>query len=50
MQIELANALGIRRQALGTYESGRSEPTYAILRKISRHYKVSIDYLLDNKY
>jgi len=50
MQIELANALGISRQALGTYESGRSEPTYAILRKISRHYKVSIDYLLDNKY
>jgi FixJ family two-component response regulator len=49
MQIELAESLNITRQALGTYESGRSEPTYELLKKIARHYNVSIDYLLDYK-
>lgn len=50
LQSDLANILGVSRQSIGGYESGRAEPSYNILKLISKHYKVSIDFLLDNKF
>lgn len=48
LQADLASVLGVSRQAIGSYESGRSEPNFDVLKIISKHYKVSIDYLLGN--
>jgi FixJ family two-component response regulator len=49
LQKDLADVLGVTNQAISAYESGRNEPGYKILKKISKHYGVSIDYLLSNK-
>jgi len=42
----MADALQIKRGRYEPYESGKSEPPYEMLIKISRHYSISIDLLL----
>jgi len=45
-QKDLANFLGVSRQTVANYETGKHEPDFETLKKIADHYKVSIDYLL----
>jgi len=48
-QQDMADLLGITRQAYGRYESGQSEPDIENLRKLAKFFDVSIDYLLDGQ-
>ena len=41
-----ANALYISRSALSQYETGKSFPNFAVLERMSKHFDVSIDYLI----
>lgn len=45
-QQDTAEKLEIKRSRFEPYESGKIEPPYEILRKISRHFGISIDLLL----
>lgn len=45
-QKDIAEHLGITRQAVAFYELGKREPDYQILRKLADYFGVSIDYLL----
>lgn len=45
-QLEVAEAIGISRAALGYYESGKRKPDADIIRKLCEYYHVSSDYLL----
>lgn len=45
-QQQMADSLEIKRGRYEPYESGKIEPPFEILRKISRHFGVSIDLLL----
>lgn len=45
-QFDLADKLGIPRSTLGEYERGNTEPSIALLRKISGVFEVSLDQLL----
>ncbi len=45
-QQQTADNLEIKRGRYEPYESGKTEPPYEILKKISRHYSISIDLLL----
>ena len=45
-QEELADTLGVSRQAVGKWETGQSFPEICTLVKISDHYKISLDRLL----
>ena len=45
-QQEVADYLGISRQAYGNYESGKREPDYETLLKLGEYFNCSIDYLL----
>ena len=47
-QQDLANYLGISRQAYANYENGNREPDFRTLTKLSCYFNVSIDYLLGN--
>ena len=49
-QYDLSKALQISPSAIGMYETGKRSPDYDTLKKISRLFDVSIDYLLDNNY
>ncbi|MCX8130396.1 MAG: helix-turn-helix domain-containing protein [Clostridia bacterium] len=42
----IAEFLGITRQAIASYELGKREPDYDILRKLADYFGVSVDYLL----
>jgi len=44
----LAKVLGISRQAYMKYESGEVEPSVEVVRRLSKIYKVSYAYLIDN--
>jgi len=44
----LAKVLGISRQAYMKYESGEVEPSVEVVRRLSKIYKVSYEYLIDN--
>ena len=46
-QKDVAAALKIDRTTYVKYETGASEPSFEILKRIARFYEVSIDYLLD---
>lgn len=46
-QKELANSVGIKRSTVAGYESKDQEPSYEVLKKISKVLKCSIDYLLN---
>ncbi len=48
-QKDIADALGISRQAYANYETGNREPDLNTLKALSDFFNVSIDYLLDNK-
>ena len=45
---ELGAAIGISRQVLSRYERGEREADYETLKALSKHFCVSIDYLLGN--
>lgn len=45
---ELGAAVGISRQVLSRYERGEREADYETLKTLSKHFCVSIDYLLEN--
>ena len=46
-QKDVAAALKIDRTTYAKYETGDSEPSFEILKRIARFYDVSIDFLLD---
>jgi SOS-response transcriptional repressors (RecA-mediated autopeptidases) len=46
-QDDLAKIFNFSRTTISGYESGRNEPSYDILQKISEYFNVSIDFLLD---
>jgi len=43
---DMADKLGITRQAYSNYENGKREPDYSTLEKIADFFKVKVDYLL----
>ncbi|HOQ37856.1 MAG TPA: helix-turn-helix transcriptional regulator [Acetivibrio sp.] len=45
-QKDIANFLGITRQAVASYELAKREPDYDVLKKLADYFNVSIDYLL----
>ena len=45
-QQQVADYLGISRQAYSNYESGKREPDYEPLLKLGEYFNCSIDYLL----
>lgn len=45
-QAELAEELGITKQALATYETGRREPPFKNLIKLARTFHVTADWLI----
>jgi transcriptional regulator with XRE-family HTH domain len=45
-QKDIADYLGITRQAVASYELAKREPDYDVLRKLADYFGVSIDYLL----
>lgn len=45
-QKDIANYLGITRQAVASYELAKREPDYDVLKKLADYFDVSIDYLL----
>lgn len=46
---QVADLIGVSTSLIGLYETGERLPSLAMLIKLAAHYKVSIDYLLDNK-
>ena len=48
-QQEVADYLGISRQAYSNYESGKREPDFETLLKLGEYLGCSVDYLLGNK-
>ena len=47
-QLEAAKLIGVKNYQLGNYETNRSEPSIATLKKMSEVYNVSIDALVGN--
>lgn len=45
-QKNLAESLNISRESISKYENGEQEPSYATLKRISKYFDVSIDFLL----
>lgn len=43
---DMADMLGITRQAYSHYENGKREPDYSTLGRLASYFEVSIDYLL----
>lgn len=48
-QKDIADALGISRQAYANYETGNREPDLNTLKALSEFFGVSTDYLLNNQ-
>ena len=48
-QREISALLGIAQQQYSLYEQGKRDVPTDILKKLSAIYKVSIDYMLENK-
>ena len=48
-QQEMADYLGISRQAYSNYETGKREPDYETLLKLGEYLDCSIDYLLGKR-
>lgn len=49
LQKELANIIGISLSSISMYERGERQPDNETLKKFSKFFNVSIDYLLDNE-
>ena len=47
-QADLAKKLGVTQQAVGRWEREQTSPDYAMLKRLSQFFGVSIDYLLSN--
>ena len=47
-QSDLANIIGMSRQAYQRYEDGSREPDFETLKKLADHFNVSVDYLIGN--
>ncbi len=45
-QKDLADYLGITRQAIASYELAKREPDYDVLKKLADYFGVSVDYIL----
>lgn len=45
---QVAELVGVTASVIGHYETGERMPSVPILLKLATHYKVSLDYLLDN--
>ncbi|EAC9169120.1 helix-turn-helix transcriptional regulator [Listeria monocytogenes] len=45
-QNQLASKIGITRDTLANYETGRREPDFTTLKNIASYFEVSTDYLL----
>lgn len=41
--------LSISREALSLYESGKREPSFELLNRMSKYFNVSIDYLINGE-
>ena len=48
-QLKVAMDLNISREALSHYENGKRQPSVDMLRKLSRYFNVSIDYLVNGE-
>lgn len=48
-QEDMANKLNIARTTYQSYENDSNEMNYEILKKISKFFNISIDYLLENE-
>lgn len=48
-QLKVAMDLNISREALSYYENGKRSPDISMLRLLSEHFGVSIDYLVNGK-
>jgi transcriptional regulator with XRE-family HTH domain len=48
-QQKVALDLHITREALSYYETGRREPSFALLNRMSAYFHASIDYLINGK-
>lgn len=48
-QQSAAMDLHITREALSYYETGKREPSFALLNRMSDYFHVSIDYLINGK-
>lgn len=48
-QLKVATDLNISREALSYYENGKRNPDLQMLRKFSRYFNVSIDFLINGK-
>jgi transcriptional regulator with XRE-family HTH domain len=45
-QTELAEAVGLNRPIIGSYEEGRAEPKIEVLRNLADYFKISVDQLV----
>ena len=48
-QLKVALDLNISREALSHYENGRRSPDIEMLRKMSKYFDVSIDFLINGE-
>ncbi len=48
-QTQLAERLGVTKSVVSAYENGIRMPSYEVLIKLARVYKVSTDFLLGNE-
>ena len=48
-QLKVAMDLNISREALSHYENGKRSPDIQMLRKLSKYFNVSIDYLINGQ-
>ncbi|WP_333604348.1 helix-turn-helix transcriptional regulator [Lactobacillus acetotolerans] len=48
-QRDLAQALSVSQQTIGSWEVGRSEPNTELLQRIANYFNVTVDYLLENE-
>ena len=48
-QLKVATDLNISREALSYYENGKRNPDLEMLRRLSRYFNVSIDFLVNGE-
>ena len=48
-QLKVAMDLSISREALSYYENGKRNPDLQMLRKMSKYFNVSIDYIVNGE-
>ena len=48
-QLKVAMDLSVSREALSHYENGKRSPDLQMLRRLSKYFNVSIDFLINGK-